>query len=78
MPMTRSRGKPVTCLVHPAHDVQGIRYHNNDGLGQFCLICWETCLTMSALVRTRSSRLIPGLRAMPAVTTTRSDPAAGL
>jgi hypothetical protein len=41
------------------------------------LISLETLPTMSALVRSRSSRLIPGLRAMPAVITTISDPAAG-
>jgi hypothetical protein len=31
-----------------------------------------TDLTMPALVRTRSSRLMPGLRAIPAVTTNTS------
>jgi len=37
MPMTRSRGKPGDLFGHPAHDVQGIRYHNNDGLGTVLL-----------------------------------------
>ncbi len=35
-----------------------------------------TLLTMPALVRTRSSRLMPGFRAMPAVTMKSSAPAA--
>jgi hypothetical protein len=40
------------------------------------LICSPTDFTMPALVFTRSSRLIPGFRAMPAVTTNTSAPAA--
>ena len=40
------------------------------------LISLATDFTIPALVFTRSSRLIPGFRAMPAVTTKISDPAA--
>ena len=39
-------------------------------------ICSETERTIPALVFTRSSRLIPGFRAIPAVTTKTSAPAA--
>ena len=45
--------------------------------GATLLTSFETWPTMSALVRSRSSRLIPGLRAIPAVTTTMSEPSAG-
>jgi len=43
--------------------------------GACFLISSATDFTMSTLVRSRSSRLMPGRRAMPAVTTNRSDPA---
>ena len=45
-------------------------------LGATRAICSATERTMPALVLTRSSRLIPGFRAMPAVTTNTSAPAA--
>ncbi len=45
-------------------------------LGATRAISFATERTMPALVFTRSSRLIPGFRAMPAVTTNRSAPAA--
>src|SRR6266566_6891906 len=77
MPSTRSRGKPVTCFVTQHITSSGFETTTTIAWGQCCLICWETCFTISALVRTRSSRLMPGLRAMPAVTTTSSLPAAG-
>src|SRR5438105_1778267 len=77
MPITRSRGNPVTCLVTQHITSSGLETTRTIASGQWRLISSETCFTMSALVRTRSSRLIPGLRAMPAVTTTRSLPAAG-
>ena len=43
-------------------------------LGELRLICSETFLTIPAFVLSKSSRDIPGFRAMPAVMTTRSDP----
>src|SRR6266480_2945241 len=76
IPMTRSRGNPVTCFVTQHMTSSGFETTRTMALGQCCLTCWETCFTMSALVRTRSSRLMPGLRAIPAVTTTSSLPAA--
>ena len=78
IPITRSRGNPVTCFVTQHITSSGFETTRTMALGQCCLICCETCFTMSAFVRTRSSRLMPGLRAMPAVTTTISLPAAGV
>src|SRR5439155_15103536 len=77
MPITRSRGNPVTCFVTQHITSSGFETTRTIASGQWRLISCETCFTLSALVRTRSSRLIPGLRAMPAVTTTRALPAAG-
>src|SRR6266699_976662 len=78
IPITRSRGNPVTCFVTQHITSSGFETTRTIASGQCRLISSETCFTMSALVRTRSSRLMPGLRAMPAVTTTSSLPAAGL
>src|SRR6266702_5649643 len=77
MPITRSRGNPVTCFVTQHMTSSGFETTRTIASAQWRLISSETCFTMSALVRTRSSRLMPGLRAMPAVTTTSSLPAAG-
>jgi hypothetical protein len=41
-------------------------------LGLVALTCVPTSLTILAFVARRSSRLMPGLRAMPAVMTTTS------
>ena len=76
MPMTRSRGKPVTCLATQHITSSGFEITTTIAFGDAFLISAETAFTMSALVRTRSSRLIPGFRAMPAVTTKTSLPAA--
>ena len=43
--------------------------------GDVALICSETDFTMPAFVFSRSSRDMPGLRAMPAVMMTMSEPA---
>ena len=43
--------------------------------GECAATCSATDLTILTLVCMRSSRLIPGLRGMPAVTITTSDPA---
>ena len=60
---------------HVAHHVERIRHHDDDRVGRRRLICSETDLTMPALVLSRSSRDMPGLRAMPAVMMTISEPA---
>ena len=73
MPITRCLGKPLTqkagCTIASSGFVTQIRI----ALGE----CWATdcttCVTMPWLVRMRSSRLIPGLRAMPDVMTTISE-----
>jgi hypothetical protein len=46
--------------------------------GACCLIFSLTLLTILTLVSIRSSRLMPGLRGRPAVTTTTSEPAMSL
>ena len=76
IPITRSRGNPVTCFVTQHITSSGFDTTTTIAWEQCCLSCCATCLTIPALVRARSSRLIPGLRAMPAVTTTSSLPAA--
>ncbi len=43
--------------------------------GEAAAAALTTLDTMPALVATRSSRLMPGLRGMPEVTTTMSEPA---
>ena len=43
--------------------------------GDVARICSETDFTIPAFVFSRSSRVIPGFRAIPAVITTMSDPA---
>jgi hypothetical protein len=46
-------------------------------LGECFATFSATCFTIPVLVAMRSSRLMPGLRAMPAVTITTSLPAVG-
>src|SRR5439155_203561 len=55
MPITRSRANPVTCFVTQHITSSGFDTTTTIACGQCCLICCETCFTMSALVRTRSS-----------------------
>ena len=43
--------------------------------GELSTTCLMTLPTMSMLVKSRSSRLMPGFRAMPDVTTVTSEPA---
>jgi hypothetical protein len=73
MPITRSRGNPVASLATQHMTSSGLETTITMALGELRLMFSPTDFTMPALVLSRSSRLMPGLRAMPAVMTTRSD-----
>ena len=77
MPTTRWRGKPVASFMTYAITSRGFDTTITTASGATRAISRPTECTIPALVRSRSSRLIPGLRAIPAVTTTRSEPSAG-
>ncbi|MNC93769.1 hypothetical protein D3C83_104750 [compost metagenome] len=76
MPMTRSRGKPDSFIATWHITSSGLDTTTMMLLGATRLISRATDPTMPALVLTRSSRLMPGFRAIPAVTTKSSAPAA--
>ena len=76
MPITRSRGKPVVCNATQAITSSGFETIMMIESGATRAISDDTEPTMRALVFSRSSRDIPGLRAIPAVTMKMSDPAA--
>ena len=77
MPMTRLRGKPVTSLATHAMTSSGFETTMTIASGEHFLISSLTDLTIATFVRIKSSRLIPGLRATPAVTMNISLPVAG-
>ncbi len=75
IPRTRSRGKADACIAtwHIASSgfVTTIRIVS----GECRTACSTTDRTIPAFLARRSSRLIPGCRARPDVTTTMSEPA---
>ncbi len=75
MPRTRSRGKPdasrATWHIASSGLVTMIRIASGD----WAAACWTTERTIPAFLASRSSRLMPGWRARPEVTTTMSEPA---
>ena len=75
MPITRSRGKPAsadaTWHIASSGFVTTIRIDSGERSTRF----WVTSATIAWLVRRRSSRLIPGVRARPDVMTQMLDPA---
>ena len=75
MPMTRAAGKPdffqASCTIASSGLVTRIRIASGDRRAT----CSTTEPTISAFLNSRSSRVIPGLRAMPAVMTTTSESA---
>ena len=75
MPITRSRGKPVASFATQHITSSGFDTTMTIASGDVRFTCSLTDLTMPAFVLSRSSRDIPGLRAMPAVMTTMSEPA---
>ena len=74
-PITRAAGKPVTWNVRWTIASSGFETTITIASGLVSRIFAATSPTIRALVESRSSRLMPGLRAMPAVTTTTSLPA---
>ena len=74
-PTMRLVGKPVT--FHAVYTIasSGLLTTITMLPGAWAAICSLTLRTMATLVLIRSSRLMPGLRGTPAVSTTTSAPA---
>ena len=62
-PITRRGGKPVTCKARCTIASSGLLTTMTIASGLVCLISSATAPTIRALVASRSSRLMPGLRA---------------
>ncbi len=75
IPITRSRGKPQTPPASWAIASRGLVTISRIASGDWVVAAFTTEAMTFALVITRSSRDIPGLRATPLVTTTMSEPA---
>ena len=75
IPITLSRGSPLfrytTCAIASRGLVTGMMMQS----GECAITCSVTLETIAQFFVSRSSRLMPGLRASPAVMTTTSDPA---
>ena len=74
-PNTRCFGNPETFLATWDIASSGLETTIRIVSGDCATACWVTEPTIFSLVVTRSSRLMPGLRATPAVITTTSEPA---
>ncbi len=75
MPTTRLCGRPEASRITHTITSSGLVMVMTKAFGQCCLIAAPTVLITLALMPMRSSRLMPGLRATPAVTITISEPA---
>ena len=75
MPTTRSLGNPETLCACCTMASRGLDTTTRIAFGECCTTCSVTLPTIRMFVSNRSSRLIPGRRAMPAVITTTSDSA---
>ena len=75
IPSTRSRGKPEACIATWHMASSGLVTMIRIAFGECFAACSTTARTMPAFLANRSSRLIPGWRASPEVTTTMSEPA---
>ena len=73
MPITRSRGKPAFLYAVCAIASSGLATMIRMQFGDAATALSTTSDMILKLVFSRSSRLIPGLRAMPAVITTMSE-----
>ena len=76
MPKTRSFGQPETFFATWHIASSGFETMIRIASGDCAIACSVTEPTIFSFVVTRSSRLIPGERGSPAVTTTTSEPAA--
>ena len=74
MPKTRSRGQPVTLRATQVMVSSGLATMIRIASGEVLRISSATGLTIAMFLRSRSSRDSPGLRGMPEVTTTTSEP----
>ena len=74
MPNTRSFGQPDTFLATWHIASSGFDTTMSTASGDCATTCSVTEPTIFSFVVTRSSRLIPGDRGSPAVTTTTSEP----
>ena len=69
-------GEPRLLPRQLRHGVERVGDQDQDGTGAIApTTCSTTLPTISAFLNRRSSRLMPGLRARPAVITTMSEPA---
>ena len=75
MPTTCCFGKPVTRFISVTMASSGFETTMTNAFGACCLMPSATVLMILALMPSRSSRLMPGLRATPAVTMQTSAPA---
>ena len=75
MPTTRSLGNLETAFATWHMASRGLETTTSTAFGERLTISFVTEPTMASLVVTRSSRLIPGDRGLPAVMTTTSEPA---
>ena len=75
MPNTRSFGNPAACLATWHIASSGLVTTTTIESGDCSTAARVTAPTMFSFVATRSSRLMPGERGLPEVTTTTSDPA---
>ena len=75
MPMTRSGERPLVSSATWHIASSGFVTMIKIASGECEMACWTTLRTMPAFFASRSSRLIPGCRARPDVTTTMSEPA---
>ena len=75
IPSTRSRGNPDAFIATWHIASSGFVTMMRIAFGECFAACSTTALTIPAFLASRSSRLIPGWRARPEVTTTMSEPA---
>jgi hypothetical protein len=75
MPSTRSRGKPEAWSATWHIASRGLVTTMRMLSGECLAACSTTLRTIPAFFDSRSSRLIPGCRARPDVTTMMSEPA---
>ena len=74
MPNTRSRGSFETAFATWHMASSGFETTTTIALGERLTASFVTAPTIASFVVTRSSRLMPGARGLPAVTTMTSEP----
>src|SRR5713101_7538768 len=74
-PMRRCRGSPEALAVRYVMASSGLVTTTKNASGEYRITCSTTPRTMPVLVSSNCSRVMPGLRAIPAMMTTTSEPA---